>query len=457
MYQVIVASDLATGTLKQLAGSKAIILDEETGNAWDPSNPTALKRFSIYRKTINSNNKPVLIKHSGALPIVSSKIRHLTVKTCNPGEPQYIQLSGTDDCLCGCKEYTISFRLHNDEIQKTQFPNEIVEEYSVKKKCCESGCGDENPYTWNELIVALWREVAHNESYVVPQIIGEGIKNYRKEVSGDVTSTYLLSDPTVNGELDPAANTGDIVKYNNSYYEWDGTKWASTTPSTTDIIYANGKDIYLAEDETTTVDKVTDSVMDSIVTAFNKLGTTLNLVFAVVPSPEYYYGQINFRYEHLRNTIAKFEMFDGFKCSSCITSVDNMKDANDIFHANAKDSIGDTAIAAQVFSQPQGMPYDVKQLEFEWAMETYQSPYPTSPNTFSENGQRYQVDEVKADSYACLVIEYQQPSEGITRLEHHPHGTMLFIDCNNKDVLYTIVAKIIEGGYDGPVDGDYKA
>lgn len=366
-YQLLVANgdhDLNVGlsALKSLALGQICLVNEDDPEANSISN---LKRFSLYQKAINDKGKEVMIKHSGALPIVIEKIQNKTYYKHSAGEKFVAKLDlGSWEPAC-CQDFTIMFNLYSEAIQKTQFPNGNFETISVTKECCEAACGgSDNPFSVNELLAYLWRETALANGYVKAELISNA--------------------------------TTKIVAKGNKFN--DGT-------------YSG---------EATDTEKFKDFA--------DNMSGAYSLYFYFDDEDENYYGQTNLKYDNIRYAQAYIDLKDGFKCAGVLmkTNKDSGYSAGDFVIGDDTQDVTDTPNkSVGAYKYPVGLGYDVKQMEFGDSLHTLNSPYTLSDITYSENGIRYRATE---DFYDLLTIEYQQPSDGTTRVEHHPHGTTIAID-----------------------------
>lgn len=373
-YQLLVANgdhDLNVGlsALKSLALGQICLVNEDNPTASSISN---LKRFSLYQKAINDKGKEVMIKHSGALPIVIEKIHNKTYYKHSAGEKFVAKLDlGSWEPAC-CQDFTIMFNLYSEAIQKTQFPNGNFETISVTKECCEAACGgSDNPFSVNELLAYLWRETALANGYVKAELIFKD----DEDALTIVAKGNKFNDGTYSGE-------------------------ASDTETFKDFVDAMSTDA----------------------------DTEYSLYFYFENEDETYYGQTNMKYDNIRYAQAYIDLKDGFKCAgvSMKTNKDSDYSSGDFVIGGDNQDVTDTPSKTVVaYKYPVGLGYDVKQMEFGDSLHVLNSPYTLSDITYSENGIRYRATE---DFYDLLTIEYQHPSDGTTRVEHHPHGTTIAID-----------------------------
>lgn len=375
-YATSVAASLAA--IKGSNRGKVLILDED-----DPTNTTIanIKRFSLYQYALNDKGKEILIKHGGALPVKVSEVQHATAKNNVSGVSQYWKLTlDADDFTSCCENYSIRFGMYNDAIQKTMFPSELVETYSVENECCGRGCGNSSAYSAAEVAFRLWADVAmHNI-----------------EAQGYV-SAWLL-----NGAGDVIADSRGIIN-NNSI----------------------SADIRNFRDGMVTYSGGTVSVSDFIDTL--NISGDPSIVFGIAAEPENAADyHMNFKYDVIRNTCARVTLNGGFECAEGVSLIWNNNSTNG---SSIKIDTAYTAAASTdavgAFAYSFGSGYDIQAMEMSDSLHTLNSPYTLSDVTLSENGIHFRAN--KSYTYKVLSFEYNQPSDGVTRIEHHPWGTTIAI------------------------------
>lgn len=389
-YSTSMAASFAS--IKGANRGKVLIIDEDNN-----SNTTMadIKRFSLYQYALNDKGKEVLIKHGGALPLVVDKLRKKVLHKYSAGVPQYWKLtigSGFTGC---CENYSIRFGLYNDVIQKTMFPSELVETYSTENECCGLGCGNGDAYDNIDVAFRIWADVAY--------------KNYMSE---GYVSAWLL-DASGNVIAD---NTGHISNSD-----------SSVTADISD--FHNGM--------------IGSETVADFITSLSLSGN-VSLVFGIAAEPESHYSSMNFKYDVIRNTVARVTLNGGFKCAEGLTLISNNDSTNgtaikiDTAYTAAAntDSVG-------AFAYAFGSGYDVHEMELADSLHTLNSPYTLSDITLSENGIAYRTN--KSYNYDILNIEYQQPSDGVTRVEDHPWGTTIAIKTGGTTTNWLDFAKLITG------------
>lgn len=405
-YQTLITDqDLVNGGVSALrtlkVGQVAIINEDDETNAISSWND--VKKFSLYEAVRDENGKQKLMKHSGAKPI---SVPHIRIKTYNIAKhavPQYWQIVLKDTFAPCCKDYTVKFMLQSEQIQKSQFPNYYVQEISVKKECCEEACGGEpNPFTNDELAFMLWYEVMLNkEDYLKANIM----------------------IPGAGGAYDTPITAHD--KDGNAYFTYDGSDYRN-------ISFRGGK-VYYDGGEA-------DSISDFFDT-LNLPGDTASfaIVFEIDSELELRSGNINLKYDYLRNVRADMTLEGGFKCADGIDIANN--DVVDNLNPIIFDE-GGNAVAE--FSYPVGSGYDVRQMEQYDRRRTVNSPYPFSNFAHTETGMANSLLSKEDHMYNMLTIEYQQHSDALGGEFPHPHGTTICLDaggeeeCTEKYILIVV-------------------
>ena len=406
-YQMLVVNDNADlkvglSALKTLALGQLCLINED-----NPSSTSVgtLKRFSLYQKAKNDKGKEIMIKHGGPLPILVDSIQRKSFKAAAEGVPQYWKLTMDSAFESCCENYAIRFGLYNDAIQKTMFPSELVENFSVENECCGRGCGNNDGYNGMEILFRIWADVMkHNEEQ--ENYITAAILNSSHKVIADAkgNSGYTYTDTNSHSHT-VTINTSDMRDGYVKYVDTDTT----ASPNTS----IEGKM------------KVSDFV-STLVTKLSISGN-VDLVFAIAAEDENQYGQMNFKYDVIRNTRARVTLNGGFECAEgvLISNNDTSTSAASIYFPGDSDDVGDTVSSAvSAFAYSIGQKYDVREMELADSLHTLNSPYTLSDITLSENGIDFRAT---ADSYWMLSIEYNQPSDGVTRVEHHPWGTTIAI------------------------------
>lgn len=346
-YQLLVTNDdLITydvsvqESFKSISGSnrgKILILDEDDNTNKIIAN---MKRFSLYQYRVNDKGEEVLMKHSGALPIVLNDIQNKTKETPVAGVPHVWELDLTKVQNFCCKDYGIRFGIYSEALQKTQFPNELIENFSAAKECCDNECaGTPSPFNAFELIYELWKDV---------------------NLGGNYVEAYLNDGTGFKGRAEFEAGVAIDTSDSNSAF--------------------------------------------------------VKKMWFVITGEEKFKGgsgySMNLKYDRLRGARARMSISGGFECSGAT------------FKSNDDVTLGGPI--QQKFAYEVGSGYDVRQMEYTYGLYTLNSPYTLSCNTFSENGIQYVSDTAK--TYNIISMEYNQASEGVTRLEHHPHGTIIAIE-----------------------------
>jgi len=386
--------------LKNLDYGKVAIVDETTGNEGQTiSDWTGVKFFSLYQATVNEKGKRVLMKHSGAKPISVDHIRMKNYKLASAAYPQYWMLALGESFAACCKDYTIKFTLQSEQIQKSQFPNYYVQELSVKKACCEEACGGEpNPFTNAELAFLLWYEAALNKNDYVKANIA-----LKKDVSSTETPDMQYAEIITAHDND-----------GNAYFTYSGNDFTS-------ISYREGKVYY----DGGVADSITD-FLTSVVGISSSDLAEVALVFELDSELGLKSGNINLKYDYLRNVRADMTLEGGFKCADGITIANN-----DVVDADHPTSIYDEdGNAVSQFAYPVGSGYDVRQMEQYDSRRTVNSPYPFSNFAHSESGIQFLSDE--SAMYDMLTIEYQQHSDALGGEFPHPHGTTIALNAANE-------------------------
>lgn len=375
---------------------KVLIIDEDDNTNTVISN---MKRFSLYQYALNDKGKEVLIKHGGALPIKVSAVQNATAKNNTTGVAQYWKLSFNASTFTSCCEnYSIRFGMYNDAIQKTMFPSEYVETFSTENVCCGRGCNNSDPFTADEIAFRIWLDVAY----------------YNRESRGYVTAWMTNAD-------------GDVIADDGGNISFDytsGGKSHTVTASVKDV--NDGVVKYTDANTTDSTSASGEKSISDFVALMGLSSSNVNLIFGIAAEDENNYGQMNFKYDVIRNTVARVTLNGGFECANGITLINNGTSANgtaikiDVAGtaAGSTDSVGQFAYAY-------GSGYDVQAMELADSLHTLNSPYTLSDVTLSENGIVYRAK--KNSAYKMLTMEYNQPSDGVTRVEHHPWGTTIAI------------------------------
>jgi len=407
-YQTfITGKDLVNGgiaALKNLKVGEIAIVDETTENTAKAaiSDWTAVKVFSLYEAVINDKGKRVLMKHSGAKPISVPHIRKKTLVAHKDAYPQYWMLELGDGFAACCKDYTIKFTLQSEQIQKSQFPNYYVQELSVKKACCEEACGSsENPFTNAELAFVLWYENAINKDYYAS------------------CNIMIKSDSVYDTPITAHDENGNaIFSYDDATYE--------------NIVFKEGRVYYISNG----TENVANSITDFLTTVLTTVPDEFALVFKIDSELELKSGNINLKYDYIRNVKADVTLEGGFKCADgiSISSNDNATNAASIYDEEGN--------AVSVFSYSVGSGYDVRQMEQYDSRRTVNSPYPFSKFSHSENGMQFLSDENK--TYDLLTIEYTQHSDALGGEFPHPHGTTIAVEsiCKIQDKYVVTVVRL---------------
>ncbi len=416
-YQTLITGkDLVNGgatALKTLRYGEVAIVDETPGHVgqvisdWDK-----VLFFSLYEATVNEKGKRVLMKHSGARPISTERIRIKTIARARPAVPQYWQIVLQETFAPCCKDYTVKFTLQSEQIQKSQFPNYYVQEISVKKECCEEACGGEpNPFTNDELAFMLWYEVMLNkEDYLKASImIADG---------GDVYNTPIT------------AHDED----GNAYFTYDGTDYRN-------ISFREGK-VYYDGGEAESITEFLSTVLGINDPA--NYPTSFAIVFEIDSELELRSGNINLKYDYLRNVRADMTLEGGFKCAEGIETANN-----DVVVSGSEVIYNEGGNPVPQFSYPVGSGYDVRQMEQYDSRRTVNSPYPFSNFAHSESGIQFLSDE--RTWYDMLTIEYQQHSDALGGEFPHPHGTTICFEqvpnCEEAYIYEILREKPTKGNY----------
>lgn len=410
-YQLLVANsnyvgstqegDLVDGGVAALStmkeGQIAIVNEDDSSNAIS-TNWSSVKRFSLYQKTRNDKGRVVTIKHSGAKPILTDQIRNKTCKLYKAGEPQYWQLVIDHSFAACCKDYTILFNLHNENIDKSQFPQYWMQEVNVKKECCEEVCGDNtNPFTDAELAFMIWREIGLNKNnYISANIALKSSSNF----------SNIITKHDDNGEayFYITHNTSrHAVAYLSSYK--DGK------------IYVTDKDSSGNNGEMTIADLFT-------LAGFTEGTDDVAVVFEIIPEDKYPSRNINLKYDHTRITIADVTFKDGFECA---TGIEYYKNDHDNYSKIYKWNDAQTSTSATAeMSFPSGDGYDVRNMEQYDSRRTLNSPYAFSNYAYTENGISFRSKE--DGQYHMVSFGYQQHSDALGGEFPHPHGTTIVLE-----------------------------
>ena len=399
-YQTFITDkDLVDGgvqALNSLEVGQVAIIDETPGHVGQVIAPNWDKVlfFSLYEAVINDNGKKVLMKHSGAKPIHVPTIRKITSTFAKESHPQYWQLELTENLVTCCKDYTIRFSMQSEQIQKSQFPNYFIQEPSVKKECCEEACGaGDNPFTNIELAILLWSETnLTTNGYVRADIMtkegGEDTYNF--------PVTYF-----VNGEA-YFGNTSDERHFKANDISHGKVMWNGRYYTIADLLTEWEVNVDLSE---------------------------VAIRFFITPEIQLNSGNINLKYDYLRDVKADANLLDGFACAEGISFYNNETEegAAKIFDNNGN--------SVPVFSYSVGSGYDVRQMEQYDSRRTVNSPYPFSKFSHSENGMQFLSDENKM--YDLLTIEYTQHSDALGGEFPHPHGCTIAIVSGSSEKVCT--------------------
>lgn len=405
-YQLFVdnkpTTDLKYGlaALKTLAEGETCVINEENPSDSTAINIDDLKVFSLYQKVRNDKGELVLIKHGGALPIVVHKVRNKTFKAPAAGTPQYWIISASSSFEPCCKDYGIRFGLYNDAIQKTMFPSELVETFGVKQKCCEGdSCGTVENYSRTELFFRLWGDV-------VARGKDKGYVSAYLSMHGSVDNDTIIATP--DGKMKFGVTVG-------------GTTTTYEVEEFSDIDFADNTIKYKKKVGSNTATNETD--FSAFIAAMESAVSTnpISIVFAIAAEAENQYGQMNFKYDVIRNSRARVTLNGGFDCATGVTKKNNDAASSGIYIGA---TLGTTGTEVSAFAYSIGQKYDVHEMELADSLHTLNSPYTLSDITLSENGIKFRATQ---NGYYLLTIEYQQPSDGVTRVEHHPWGTTIAI------------------------------
>lgn len=393
--------DSSFASIKGSNRGKILIVDE---NDIDNVTISSMTRFSLYQYALNDKGKEILIKHGGALPIDKDRLRKRIYNKYAAGVSQYWKLTlDSDDFTPCCENYSIRFGMYNDAIQKTMFPSELVETYSVENECCGRGCGNNSAYSAAEVAFRLWADVA----------------THNMEAQGYVSAWIL------DGYGKVIADSRGVIN-NNSY--------SSNIKDVRDgmIKYTYSGNTYVKS-------------VSEFVTLLNI--SDPSVVFGIASEPEntaeYH---MNFKYDVIRNTCARVTLNGGFECAEGVTLIWNNDSTNGtaITTANAYAASG---VPVGQFAYSIGSGYDIREMELGDSLHTLNSPYTLSDVTLSENGIHFRAKT--SDTYDVLNLEYQQPSDGVTRVEHHPWGTTIAIKHTTSNLSnWTALLNILSGRSD---------